>query len=869
MRLLALHVENFGTLQGFDLSPAEGLNVLYQKNGWGKSTLAVFIKAMLYGLPATSKRSLDENERKKYTPWQGGAFGGSIEFETDRGTFRAERFFGAKEAQDSFALYDLSTNLPSTAYSEALGEELFGIDADGFERSVYLSQRTLSGGRDNSSITAKLGDLLDDAEDVGSFDGAMAALDKRRKFYTLTGGRGAIAETEAEILKLQGELEHCMRVEETLRLREEELAKCTAALQSAETEAREVRSSMQKAGLARERAALSEQKSRMQAELSELSRRRERINDFFRNAPPSSEELAEGKRLYEEIKDAKARLDAIPAEIPEANTLAALRRRYPKGAPDARTLERIEQDNGELITLRAKYAAMTEHQTDDPILSRFPDGAPDSIEIEEAYNSLRQADRLKKEIEGAHAQLGANKPRPHLAILSAVLLCIGALLSAIAFLPSLRTLLIPALVAGCALLVTGAILSILASAKKRQYRSLLIQAEQTEKSREAEVRRLIGGVGEMLAAYGWHPASEEDLARGLGELSAQSFSYWEAQKKVNRTEEERRAFSQAVNTLSARLHTVFSSFHEDLPYKTDYRAELDLLYRELDKLSELESLARAHATERARAEQVLRERQAALLPFLHRFDPAGKMRAGECLNYVSEQYNEYHRLGREIDEKRAAMAAFVAEKQLDTAPAPTDAGEYDRLVALEKELQARISDLERRRTMLKNDVDHLSDEVDRIPELTHKQEGLKSRLAEYKANAATISTTAKLLEEAKTALSTRYLGGMQESFTKFLSHLTQTAPDAVMDASFDVRLREGGQTRPMESFSRGWRDAVEFCTHLSLTDALYKDGEKPFLMLDDPFVNLDDERLPAARALLEELASDYQILYFVCHKDRI
>ena len=67
MRLLRLHVDNFGTLHNFDLSPEEGMNVLYEKNGWGKSTLAVFIKAMLYGLPATSKRSLDENERKKYT----------------------------------------------------------------------------------------------------------------------------------------------------------------------------------------------------------------------------------------------------------------------------------------------------------------------------------------------------------------------------------------------------------------------------------------------------------------------------------------------------------------------------------------------------------------------------------------------------------------------------------------------------------------------------------------------------------------------------------------------------------------------------------------------------------------------------------
>ena len=76
MKLLSLHIENFGTLQDFDLVPSEGLNVLYQKNGWGKSTLAVFIKAMFYGLPSSTNRSLDENERKKYSPWQGGAFGG-------------------------------------------------------------------------------------------------------------------------------------------------------------------------------------------------------------------------------------------------------------------------------------------------------------------------------------------------------------------------------------------------------------------------------------------------------------------------------------------------------------------------------------------------------------------------------------------------------------------------------------------------------------------------------------------------------------------------------------------------------------------------------------------------------------------------
>ena len=77
MRIVGLHVENFGALCDYTETFDGGLNLRLRPNGWGKSTLAVFIKAMLYGLPATTKRSLIENERKRYSPWNGGAFGGA------------------------------------------------------------------------------------------------------------------------------------------------------------------------------------------------------------------------------------------------------------------------------------------------------------------------------------------------------------------------------------------------------------------------------------------------------------------------------------------------------------------------------------------------------------------------------------------------------------------------------------------------------------------------------------------------------------------------------------------------------------------------------------------------------------------------
>ena len=270
MKLIRLHVENFGKLQNFEYSFENGLNVLLQENGWGKSTLAAFIKAMFYGMPASSKQSLDENERKKYMPWQGGAYGGSLEFSTATGKYRIERFFGAKESGDSFTLYDLATNCESRRYSSNVGVELFGIDADGFARTVYLSQHAVVAKGDNNSITAKLGDLLDDVDDIGSFDDAMAALDKRRKYYKMTGERGRIADIEREIASLRAQIEQLSRTEDMMRQKEAEQTALGERMKEMSASIEDARSTLRRAGVARERAALMAQKERMQKELSAL-----------------------------------------------------------------------------------------------------------------------------------------------------------------------------------------------------------------------------------------------------------------------------------------------------------------------------------------------------------------------------------------------------------------------------------------------------------------------------------------------------------------------------------------------------------------------------------------------------------------------
>ena len=49
MKLISCHIENFGKLHDWSHDFTSGSNVFCEDNGWGKSTLASFIKVMFYG----------------------------------------------------------------------------------------------------------------------------------------------------------------------------------------------------------------------------------------------------------------------------------------------------------------------------------------------------------------------------------------------------------------------------------------------------------------------------------------------------------------------------------------------------------------------------------------------------------------------------------------------------------------------------------------------------------------------------------------------------------------------------------------------------------------------------------------------------
>ena len=190
MQLIKCYVENFGKLSDFTYEFKDGLNIINENNGFGKTTFASFIKAMFYGLESTAKRTTALTDRKKYIPWQGGNFGGNLEFSINNKRYKIERFFGKKDSEDIFKLYDLDTNLESKDYTENIGEEIFKINKEAYERSTYIPQQKIKI-QMNDSINAKLGNILESENDVNTSEQAIKKLTESIKKYKKTGKTGA------------------------------------------------------------------------------------------------------------------------------------------------------------------------------------------------------------------------------------------------------------------------------------------------------------------------------------------------------------------------------------------------------------------------------------------------------------------------------------------------------------------------------------------------------------------------------------------------------------------------------------------------------------------------------------------------------
>ncbi len=197
MKIERLHVVGFGKLTDKIYNFEEVTSIL-SENGEGKSTLASFIEGMFYGLEAKN------SELRSYKPWNSTTFGGSMTFSSNGKTYRVERFWGSRKADDTFALFSMPEKKPCQDFTEKLGEELFGIDRSGFKRTCFFNSEDYHGGE--SSIQSRLNSLIADTDEFNSFDKITSNIEKEIKTYENAQHRGKLPEVKREIEELRTQI---------------------------------------------------------------------------------------------------------------------------------------------------------------------------------------------------------------------------------------------------------------------------------------------------------------------------------------------------------------------------------------------------------------------------------------------------------------------------------------------------------------------------------------------------------------------------------------------------------------------------------------------------------------------------------------
>ena len=344
MIIESIRIDNFGRLRDVSYTFGEGLTIIEGDNESGKSTLAAFIRYMLYGFGRAAGSDLAE--KKKRMDWQSGRAAGSMTVRVGTRRYRIERVTtvstGAREREvyhDTYAIVDAETSTPQRI-DVCPGEYFLGVPETVFLQTAFIGQIG-SHRPDGSKLSAAIENLLFAGDEETDLPRAMARLEElRRTLHHKRGTGGALQELESKEAALATRLESAREQNAALLMTEGELASVKEQLAKAEEEARTAKEKETLAAnvtVVRTYDRLHAAEERLAAAEAALigmdglpsHRLTERDLTDLAVARRASEDAA--RRLAE----AEAELEARRAERIDAQTEALLRRAEGEGGIDA------------------------------------------------------------------------------------------------------------------------------------------------------------------------------------------------------------------------------------------------------------------------------------------------------------------------------------------------------------------------------------------------------------------------------------------------------------------------------------------------------------------------------------------------------
>ena len=843
MRITGVKIENFGRLSGEKFEFKDGLNCIIEKNGWGKTTLEAFIRIMYYGFDGEGKRkNIRENERTFYSPWSKGTYGGTVEFSVGDKSYILTRIFGKSEKDDTFELLDAVTGLKSEDYTAAdIGLRIFGVDSDSFKSTSCIGHNGIKYSGVKSDVSSKVS-ALPQSEDIAGFDKLQDVVtdylnrhSPRRATGLLGKQKAEIAGLERSVARKEALLERLGREKENLSRTVRETDKITEERASLDKEAGDLRSLKEKSLIKKN---IEEKRNSFEGRKAEA----ERLLESLGGRVPEKEEISGAEECFSGLEKLTARAEAASGNI-GSERLERLEIKYGENPP---AMDEVDECL-ESVQIVQQLTGKTD------ILEGQIAGKTDELQTvkRESETARRAADADKRNrLKGATGLSAAG----------IVLLAAGAGLAGVWYF-----LVYSPAVLKAAELADTAKFDIKRDGLMTAVALILVIAG---------IILCIAGAVKRKRILGTGPAMDDGLYERRIEESIKSL----------RDEQERDR--EDIESRESALKAFLGRF--DLSY---YRAEAEaVLYAMKAEISEYRELREDNILKLREGDRLaaeIKETEGKLSGLLKRLgaeiagdgteeNDTGKNTAGirRRIGEIKNGIAAYEHSISEVNKAREEYEKAVSENPdlLDGELSGTEDidGRLAEISAKTEMLMRSFDEKVQEKNLYHTNIRELEEEIGHIEDDEERLAGLKES---YKADSdryKLVEKTIGYLTEAKNRFIARYMEPIRCSFGKYYGIIKDgvDADEYLIDTGLNIRRRELGVYRSIETQSDGLGDLIGLCMKAALLDVMYKD-EKPVVIMDDPFSNLDEENIKWGLAFLDKLAEDYQVIYLTCHPDRI
>lgn len=892
MKLISCHIENFGKLSGITFDFKDGLNNICESNGWGKSTLAAFIKVMFFGFE--NERSRDEavNERKKYKPWQGGTYGGTIRFEAENKSYIIERSFGNKDKEDIFVIRDADTNLVCEDYSENVGNELFLIDSASFLRTVYISQNDIDTAT-TGSINAKIGNLADNTDDINNFEKVNSRLADLLNNMTPSRKTGSIAKLTEKVNSLTLEVKNADELDKAIEeniLKKENEHQEYEKLKKEQTELNLKKKDLSKY---KDLKALKEGYQRVNEVCEDRKNRLSESSKYFKNDVPTEETVDEIIDIAGQLKVLKSSMDIYRLDDRERKDLESLSEKFANGVPKQEEIDSAIEGCGKVkdIHRNIENTILKEDEENEysRLSKRFENGITDEHTIELKANNWARKNEIKNSIGVKEANLLTLKNNVDREIRESKKSSVGnnmffIIISIFFGIAGIVSLFIN-IVLGISLVICSVVCCIIYAKKKsdcrkrlelidrsidEQYEKLNSLTEEVERDKEF-VAKIEKEMSEFLKKF-CIEFSEITVINDLYNLRADIMAYkkLEAKKKNPATEDIKKEETAIMLALDAyiRQYNVHQDENTDI-YINEIEQCLYELKEESKKYNGLVEKNSNYNFNSSKYRIILEK----IEQFFDEYDIIIEENIGKQLLEIKSHIQNHEICLTEYKQAEERKKEYIEKNGITQEIIESGIEDIEEISLLDiderlDEISEKLENINKAINSYNNFLNELREKRDDISEKEEELSLLNEKMAEDKKKYKLIKATKEYLEKAKNSLTSKYMNPILSAFKKYYAIINETEDEEFnIDADINITVLEKGMQRKPQLLSAGMRDLVNLCMRMALIDAMYK-GEKPFIILDDTFVNLDDRRVDGGIRFLEEVSKDYQILYFTCHNSR-